>query len=262
MSYMYYNGQEYKTRPLRNSLEGYFVASLASAAILSPLPYIGRSFQKQLSKEIHNNHLFKDGFKKALEISGLKEKGLKLVEAQNEKVSMDLKLGYNAAYDPVNNKIIINTDKISAAGFHELGHAMNELKSKFGSKYLAMLTFPGYLVAGLMEYFAIFSRKKPEGAPRSPVDYIEDNCGKIAFLAMMPTVIEEAVASYRGINLAKKAGISDSLLKSMKKIYFKAHATYSGKAVLGGLAVYASRKIMDAFTRPKPVEESQFFGWY
>ena len=105
-----------------------------------------------------------------------------------------------------------------------------------------------------MEYFAIFSRTKPKDAPKNAIDIIEDNCGKIAFLAMLPTVIEEGVASYRGIKLAKKAGVSDTLLKSMKKIYLKAHTNYSGKAVLGGLAVYASRKIMDIFTRPKQIE--------
>ena len=210
-----------------------------------------------------HNHLFKDKFEKAFEISGLKKKGVKLIEAQYEDVPMMYKLGKNAAFDPYMNQVILNTDKISAAGFHELGHALNALKSKYGIKYLAKLRGPGYIIAGLMEYFALFSRKKPKDAPRNPIDYIEDNCGKIAFIAMLPTVIEEAVASYRGVNLAKKAGVSDVLLKSMKKIYFKAHTTYSGKAILGGLAVFASRKIMDVFTRPKPVDNySAFSGMY
>ena len=117
------------------------------------------------------------------------------------------------------------------------------------------------MIAGLMEYFAIFSRTKPKDAQRSLTDIVEDNCGKIAFLAMMPTVIEEGIASYRGIKLAKKSGVPKHLIKNMKKIYLKAHTTYSAKALLGGLAVFASRKIMDYFTRPKPVETSQSFFW-
>ena len=254
MTIVYYNGQEYQRRSVLSEQEGFLLASAASAAILSPLPYIGKSFEKQLNREIPNNHLFKDSFQKAYELSGLKEKGVKLIEAQHENVPLIYKLGKNAAFDPTMNQVILNTDKISSAGFHELGHALNALKSKYGVKYLAKLRAPGYLIAGLMEYFAIFSRTKPKGAPRNFIDYIEDNCGKIAFLAMLPTVIEEGIASYRGINLAKKAGVSDALLKSMKKIYFKAHSTYSGKAVLGGLAVYASRKIMDYFTRPRPID--------
>lgn len=250
----YYNGQEYSQRTPLNEMEGFVLASLASSAILSPLPYLSKSFSKQINKEIPNNHLFKDSFEKAFDISGLKEKGVKIIEAQRANVPLMYKLGQNAAFDPLNNNVILNTDKISAAGFHELGHALNALKSKYGIKYLAKLRTPGYFIAGLMEYFAIFSRTKPKGAPRSFTDIIEDNCGKIAFLAMMPTVIEEAVASFRGIKLAKNAGVEDALIKRMQKIYFKAHSTYSGKAFLGGLAVFASRKIMDMFTRPKPID--------
>ena len=52
------------------------------------------------------------------------------------------------------------------------------------------------------------------------------------------------------------------MINSMKKLYKKALITYGGRAVLGGLAVYASRKIMDYFTRPRIVEKSQNFGTY
>ena len=263
MSTVYYNGQEYQTRPLLSETGGLLLATAASSAIVAPLPYIGKSFQKQLNKEIPNNHFFKESFFKAFDISGLKEKGVSLVEAQFNDVPLEYKLGQQACYDPFNKQVILNTDKISSAGFHELGHALNSLKSKYGIKYLAKLRAPGYVIAGLMEYFAIFSRTKPKDTKRNVTDIIEDNCGKIAFLAMMPTVIEEAVASYRGIKLAKKSGVPEPLIKNMKKIYLKAHTTYSAKAVLGGLAVYASRKIMDYFTRPRPVEQpsqSFFFG--
>lgn len=261
MTSVYYNGQEYQRKPPLSEAEGLALASLASAAILSPLPHIGKNFQKQLNKEIPNNKLFKDCFINSFKLSGLDKKGVTLVEAQHHNVPLEYKLGQQACYDPMANKVILNTDKISCAGFHELGHALNALKSKYGIKYLAKLRAPGYLIAGLMEYFAIFSRTKPKGAPRNFVDVVEDNCGKIAFLAMMPTVIEEAVASYRGINLAKKSGVPKHLIKNMEKIYLKAHATYSAKAVLGGLAVYVSRKIMDYFTRPKTVDSSQSIFW-
>ena len=253
-SVYYYNGQEYKQRAQLSQTEGFVLASLVSSAILSPLPYLGKSFAKQINKEIPNNHLYKDCFERAFDISGLKSKGVEVIEAQSANVPMMYKLGQNACFDPITNKVVLNTDKISAAGFHELGHALNALKSKYGVKYLAKLRAPGYILAGLMEYFAIFSRTKPKGAPRSFTDVIEDNCGKIAFLAMMPTVLEEGIASWRGIKLAKKAGASKELLNGMKKIYLKAHTTYTGRAVLGGLAVFASRKIMDLFTRPKPVD--------
>ena len=254
MSIVYYNGNEYKTRTPLNEFEGYLLSTAVSSAILSPLLLAGKPFLNQLKKEEVNNEEYKDKFIKSLSLSELDKNGVEIVHAQYADVPQVYKSGKNAAFDPAVNKVIVNTDKISSAGFHELGHAMNALKSKYGVKYLAKLRAPGYAIAGLMEYFAIFSRTKPKGAPRSFSDVIEDNCGKIAFLAMLPIVVEEAVASYRGIKLAKASGLSENLVKNLKKLYSKALLTYGGRAVLGGLAVYASRKIMDAFTRPKPVE--------
>ena len=250
----YYNGQEYKQRTLLSETEGFMLASAVSGAILSPLAYVGRPFLKQLKKDEPNNHIYKDYFQKAYDISHLKEKGVKIIPAQNLFEYNAYKRGTNACFIPDTKQVLINTDKISIAGFHELGHAMNALKSKFGFKYLAKLRGPGYAIAGLMEYFAIFSRTKPKGAPRTFTDIIEDNCGKIAFLAMLPVVAEEAVASIRGVKLAKSAGLDKAHINNLKKIYLKALTTYGSRAVLGGLAVYASRKVMDYFTRPRPVE--------
>ena len=71
---------------------------------------------------------------------------------------------------------------------------------------------------------------------------------------MLPIVAEEAIASIRGIKLARASGVAEPLIKNMKKLYAKALMTYGGRAILGGLAVYASRKVMDYFTRPRLVE--------
>lgn len=253
-SVYYYNGQEYKQRTPLSESEGFILASAVSGAILSPLAYIGKPFTNQLKKEECNNHLYKDYFLKAADTPELKNKGLKVIPAQNILEHNAYKLGTNACFIPSSREVLINTDKISIAGFHELGHALNALKSKYGLKYLAKMRAPGYAIAGLMEYFAIFSRTKPKGAPRNFTDIIEDNCGKIAFAAMLPVVAEEAIASIRGIKLAQNTGVPENLIKSMKKLYAKALATYGGRAILGGLAVYASRKVMDYFTRPKLIE--------
>ena len=256
MSVVYYNGNEYKSRTPLSEFEGLMLASAVSGAILSPLMYAGKPFLNQLNKEKVNNKEYKDCFIKALKLSELDKKGVEIVHAQNADVPMVYKSGQNAAYDPLTKKVIVNTDKISAAGFHELGHAMNALKSKYGVKCLAKMRAPGYAIAGLMEYFAIFSRTKPKGAPRSTSDVIEDNCGKIAFAAMLPIVAEEAIASHRGIKLARASGVPEHLIKNLKNLYSKALVTYAGRAVLGGLAVFASRKIMDYYTRPKLIETS------
>ena len=252
---IYYNGQEYERRTASDSLKGYLLATAASGAVLAPLPWLGKPFINQLKKDEINNPIYKDCFEKALKISELDKKEVKIIPAQRTAFGTPFYNGTNACFIPKSKEVLINTDKISIAGFHELGHAMNALKSKYGVKYLAKMRAPGYAIAGLMEYFAIFSRKRPKDAPRSFTDVIEDNCGKIAFIAMLPIVAEEAIASARGIKLARKSGVPEFLIKNMKKLYAKALMTYGGRAILGSLAVYVSRKIMDYYTRPKLIEE-------
>ncbi len=258
MTISYYNGNVYQKRSELTQMEGFILASLASGAILSPLALAGKSFEKAALKEQVNNTQYKDALLKSLEISGLKDKGVEIIPAQHFSHIYPIEAaGKNAFYNGTTKKVVINTEKMAVAGFHELGHAMNHLMSKSG-KFLQKMRWPGYAIAGLMEYFAIFSRTKPKEAKKSPTDYIEDKCGKIAFIAMLPTAIEEAIASRKGIQLAKKAGVDDHLIKNMKKVLKKAWLTYAGKAVLGGLAVGASRMIMDKFTRPKKIEDDSW----
>lgn len=77
----------------------------------------------------------------------------------------DYSLGRNAAYFPKERVVRINTDKISAAGFHELGHAMNDITGKAG-KFLSKLRWPGRIAAGWMGTIALFSTPKPKDAPK------------------------------------------------------------------------------------------------
>ena len=127
-----YNGQDYKQRTLLSETEGFILASTVSSAILSPLAYIGKPFINQLRKDEINNHIYKDCFEKALSISELDKKGVKIIPAQNTAFGTPFYNGTNACFIPRTKEVLINTDKISIAGFHELGHAMNALKSKFG----------------------------------------------------------------------------------------------------------------------------------
>ena len=260
MSTYIYDGNVYQTRSPLNGLEGYIAATAVSGAILSPLAYIGKLPVRQIKKEEQYNPIYKDCLYKALHKSGLYDMGVDIIKAQNADISHEYKSGRNAAYLIPDKKVIINTNKSACLGFHELGHAMNNLMSKYGIKYLTKMRYPGYVIAGIMEYFAIFSRTKPKEAQRNIMDIIEDNCGKIAFLAMMPMVAEEAIASIRGMKLAEEAGLPKELRQNMKKLLSKALMTYGGKAVLGGLAVYASRKIMDYFTRPKNIGNFDLFS--
>lgn len=245
--------QRYEQRTQEEAELGYILAGLASAAIYKALPKFSNPFLKQISKEHANNHLYKDAFLKSIENSGLKEMGLELIHNANP--STDIGKGLNACYIPMDKQIVLNTEKATISGFHELGHAANHLKGKFG-KILQYLRKPGYAIAGFMGTIAVLSRNKPKGEKRDIKDFLQDNCGKIAFIAMLPTVAEETLASYKGIKFAKEAGLSDNLIKNLKKFYGKALLSYGGYALLTGFATYVASKITEIFTRPKKIEEN------
>ena len=256
----YYNSQEennmpskryyYQPRSAESAEMGWLLASAASGLIYKLLPSFSNPFLKQMPKEHVRNHLYKDVFQKAFDSSGLKEKGLKLIHTSNP--ATEVGRGFNAFFNSQNKQIVLNMEKASISGFHELGHAMNNMKGGIG-KFLQKLRGPGYYIAGLMASVALLSRKKPEGEKRNAFDFVQDNCGKIAFAAMLPTVIEESMASYKGVQAARKAGLAEPIIKNLKKFYGKALLSYAGYAALAGFATYVASKIMDKFTRPKKV---------
>ncbi len=267
-----YNGNQYRSRTKNDARAGFIMASLASGIIMSVLPSFSNPFLKQMKKEHQNNHLYKDAFYKSVEVSGLQDKGLAIVDTQfrnsmeerlfnsgKDVVDGQIKAGLNACYIPDLKVIKLNTEKATISGFHELGHAMNNLKGKFG-KILQKCRVPGYTIAGLMGTVALFSRPKPKEAKRNLEDVILDNCGLIAFAGMMPTVAEEALASHNGIQLAKQSGLAEPLVKNLKKFYGKALLSYVGYAVLTGLSVFAASKITQVFTRPEKLNgEDKFY---
>lgn len=256
----YYNGNYYVPKGEAAGLNGYLAASMVSGAIMSTLPLFSKPFKNQLKKEAFNNHLYRDAFEKALKVSGLDKHGVRIVPVQltdGVGILPDIMAGKNACYIPATRQIHINTNKISIAGFHEAGHAVNDIVGKTG-KVLSKLRWPGRSFAGLMGTVALFGRRKPKDAPRDSFDVVKDNCGKLAFLAMLPTVFEEGLASHNGIKIAKKTGLSKPLVDNMKKLYKKTLLTYIGHAVLTGLAVGAASMVMDKFTRPKKIEPERF----
>lgn len=253
-----YDGNRYVRQTKVSPEVVFLLASAASGAIMSVLPSFSNPFMNQMAKEHANNHLYQDIFTKAVKDSGLTQKGLRIVDVRpslfNVSESLvDVQKGFNAFYSPGSKEIFLNTSKASISGFHELGHAMNHLSSRFG-KILQKCRQPGYFIAGLMGTVALFSRSKPKGEPRNAMDWVQDNCATIAFASMLPTVAEEALASYKGVKMAKAAGLSDKLVKNLKKFYGKALLSYAGYAFVTGLSVFAASKITDMFTRPKKVD--------
>ena len=263
-----YNGNTYRKRSEADARAGAAAAMLASAIIYKALPPFSNPCLKQMKKEHANNNLYKDAFLRAVENSGLKDKGVRLRHMElsrleellpKDKVpNYEVKQGLNAFFNPANGEIVLNTNKACISGFHELGHAMNNMSKRFGS-ILQKLRGPGYALAGLMGTVALFTRPKPKEAPRNLTDWVQDNCAVIAVAGMLPTVAEEALASYNGIKFARQAGLSKPLVKNLKKFYGKALLSYAGYALVTGLSVFAMSKIMDLFTRPEKVEKKQYY---
>lgn len=257
VSFKAYDRTQYQPVSAAQSESAFWAATLASAAIMSPFKYCGKPFETQLLQEQKNNHLYKDAFYRALEVSGLDKKGVSIVKAQNFVENNAYKLGTNACYDLNSKKVILNTNKISIAGFHELGHAMNSNLSKLG-KFSKTFIPIGIFIASIMEYVSLAQSNQPKEEKGGFIHKIRDNAGKIAFLGFVPQLIEEAAASIKGINLAKKSGLDKALLPNLKKMYAKAFFTYFARAGLTGLAVGAANIIMQRMTRPKKIENNYF----
>ena len=91
---------------------------------------------------------------------------------------------------------------------------------------------------------ALFKTKKaPNHEPKNKLDktttFIKDNAGKLTFFAMLPTLVEEGLASIKGAKLAKDGGLSANLLKRVNTGNFKAWTTY----LLGTLITVGAVKL-------------------
>ena len=72
-----YDGNIYIPRGQGDSWTGFLLASAASSAIMGTMPLFSKPFIKQMKKEHINNDLYREALFKSLNISGLKEKGVR-----------------------------------------------------------------------------------------------------------------------------------------------------------------------------------------
>lgn len=183
----------------------------------------------------------------------------KLFKSMFEQMDMAgaIKNGKNAAFDNITNKILINTEKMGAAGFHEVGHAINFNKSKFW-KIMQIARTPLMALPSLFLTIALFKRKKAEGEkPNGFFDkvttYIKNNVGKLSAAAWLPVVAEELMATKRGNALAKQI-LSPENFKKVAKVNKFGAITYIGGAALIGVTAYLCNKIRDAVASPKEIK--------
>lgn len=231
---------------------------------------------------------YKQAADKAFKLSGLADKGVKYVGASPansklidealekaipkwvkrvpksyEKIMKKLNStkqavinGKNAFYIPKTKTIFVNKSKASYMAFHEMGHALNHNTSGLG-KILTKMRQPGRIFAIAAFAIGLLKRKKvegekPEGVFDKITTFVKDNCGKLAFLGLLPTVAEETLASIKGAKLAKGL-LSPEAYKTMNKFLVKAGLTYAGAAVGIGAAAFIASKIRDLIASPHEV---------
>lgn len=170
---------------------------------------------------------------------------------KHQKISSKLKIvadGKNAFCSPLTRDIMINTDKLGSAAFHEMGHALNAsgskaMKTLVIGRHISSKFVPVILAIGLLKSKKKDS-EKPEGILDKTTTFIKNNAGKLAFASLVPMLTEEGLASIRGAKIAKKV-LDPKLLKSVNKYNFLAWTTYFAGALITSGAVTLAVKIRD-----------------
>jgi len=155
-----------------------------------------------------------------------------------EKDLLDVAQGKNAFFAD-SHKIAVAPKSKPSLIQHELGHAINSKKTFTkllqNSRMLALYT-PTALI------FANMISKRLSKNPEKET-FVEKHAGVLGFMAYLPTVIEEGLASIKGIQAAKKTlGGQNVKLGALRKNYLLAWLTYLLGAVGLGIASKLSVK--------------------
>ncbi len=157
--------------------------------------------------------------------------------------------GENACFSKKQNLVHLNIKKRGLAGFHELGHAINYNQSAIWSK-IQKTKIISIVAIPALTLIAIFKRGKNENEkPKNFVDstttFIKNNAGKLAFLSMVPVILEELKATQNGNKLAKSI-CSPELYKKVVKSNKFAALTYINCALATGIGLWAIGKVKDS----------------
>ena len=157
--------------------------------------------------------------------------------------------GNNACYLPFAKTVAINSEKRGISAFHELGHAMNHNSKGIGNTLLKSRHYGAMLVPFILAWGLLTNKKEETPFLDDKVgNFVKKNTGALMFACMVPTLLEEGIASIKGAKLAKPK-LSKDLYNKMCKGYAKAWGTYAVSAlaigVCGALAVYIRDKVVE-----------------
>lgn len=161
-------------------------------------------------------------------------------------------------------KIIINMEKTPVYLFHELGHAKNfmdtrlsiAMKSVWKNSIFQRNATIFLLTTSLLtkpETNKDTAANKEHKNPLYPLGlFIKNNCGKLMTLILVPTVLEEGLASLNGQKMGKEV-LKGKDLNVLTKSHLKSFAGYSAWAAGAGIAVYLANKVRDKIAEYKPI---------
>lgn len=181
----------------------------------------------------------------------------------NTKLKNKLKIiseGGNAGYHGASKNVLVNKDYMGFSTFHEMGHAVNAT-SKGALKALSVGRHATALAMPFLLATALIKRRKPESPNESKQsqrrkNFLKDNIGLISFGCMLPTVIEEGMASINGAKLAKNV-LKPQELKKLNITNAKAWGTYLLSATLLSVFAQFAVKVKDKLVPPKENVNSQ-----
>lgn len=120
---------------------------------------------------------------------------------------------------------------------HELGHAINATKGKFIKFLQNSRRYAPSAPTALLFLSAMIPRKE-----NGEKNFVQKNAGLLGFAAFLPTIIEEGMASFRGVKAAKNVLGKTAKLAPLRRNYAFALCTYILAGI--GLGVAAKETIM------------------
>ena len=179
---------------------------------------------------------------------------MELVKSKNTEL-LKQKLKETGVYIKANS-VVLSKDYLHSAGFHELGHAMNWNLSKIG-RFLQKcrpISICAPMVLGLYGAFSKKSKPKTENGElttgQKTNNFLRDNAGKLTFIAALPMLTEEGMATAKGHKYAKKL-LNPKLAKKCLKVNMIAYTAYLLAATLGALATTCAVKIKNCAIEKK-----------
>lgn len=164
------------------------------------------------------------------------------------------KKGENACFYADKNLILLskNHTDLELSVFHEMGHAKNYhfgVVSKLLQSQRALTLF-----VPLISLYALFSKKstkEKENANKERVKtWIQNHAGMLATSCFIPTILEEAIASFKGAKIAKKL-LPKNLYKNTVIGYIFALSSYVCAALFTGISLQAGLKVRDSILEAK-----------